>query len=189
MLFLKYGPPYMNKKQLSPVSNSFVVRYGTAALLTLAALILTLLIWSVVKSLASPLFLAAISVSAWKKGFGAGIFATVLSGFAIDYYFTDPEFEFVANPQEITRIFIFALEGVVLCWLISGRTDLRSSRVATYPMRKTFSMIWMIRKVKRSARTKRALHTGGTEIWKRLRFISANRCFMPGRTNRKRLPT
>ncbi len=111
----------MNKKQLSPVSNSLVIRYGTAALLTLAALVLTLLIWSLVKSLASPLFLAAISISAWKKGFGAGIFATLLSGFAIDYFFTDPEFEFVAKPQEITRIFIFALEGVVLCWLVSGR--------------------------------------------------------------------
>jgi hypothetical protein len=78
MLFSKHGAPYMNKMQLSAISNSFVVRYGAAALLTLVALILTLLIWSLVQSLASPLFLAAISISAWKKGFGAGIFATLL---------------------------------------------------------------------------------------------------------------
>jgi signal transduction histidine kinase len=112
----------MNKKQLAPVLNSFVVRYGTAALLTLAALVVTLLIWSVVQSLVSPLFLAAIGITAWKKGFGPGIFATLLSGFALDYFFTKPEFEFVVTPQEITRIFIFALEGFVLSWLISGRS-------------------------------------------------------------------
>ena len=111
----------MNKKQLSPAFNSFINRYGTAALLTLIALISTLLIWSLVNSLASPLFLAAISISAWKKGFGAGVFATLLSGFAIDYFFIAPEFEFVFDPQETIRIVIFALEGVVLCWLISWR--------------------------------------------------------------------
>jgi signal transduction histidine kinase len=59
----------MNAGQTFNSFHSVVVRYGAAALLTLSALIVTLLIWSLVQSLASPLFLAAISISAWKKGF------------------------------------------------------------------------------------------------------------------------
>ncbi|HLL44593.1 MAG TPA: DUF4118 domain-containing protein, partial [Segetibacter sp.] len=122
----------MNAGQTFNSFHSVVVRYGAAALLTLSALIVTLLIWSLVQSLASPLFLAAISISAWKKGFGPGIFATLLSGFIIDYFFTAPEYGFGGTIQEITRLFIFALEGVVLCWLISARTlaveEIQSSR-------------------------------------------------------------
>jgi signal transduction histidine kinase len=123
MLIAISTAPDMNKWQTFFNFNSFVVPYGTAALLTLAALVLTLLIWSLVQSLAAPLFLAAISVSAWKKGFGPGIFATLLSGLTIDYFFTAPEFEFGGTLLEITRLFIFALEGFVLCWLISAKTS------------------------------------------------------------------
>jgi signal transduction histidine kinase len=93
-----------------------------ALLLILGALVLTLLIWSLVQPLSTPLFLAAIIISAWKKGFRAGIFATLLSGFAIDYFFTSPEFQFGGTVLEITRIVIFTLEGFILCWLISSRT-------------------------------------------------------------------
>jgi large-conductance mechanosensitive channel len=61
----------MNKELLFSNFRSFFIRYETAVLLVLGALILTLLIWSLVQSLASPLFLAAIGISAWKKGFRA----------------------------------------------------------------------------------------------------------------------
>lgn len=113
----------MNKRQPDYNFNSFINRYGTSALLTLAATLVTLLIWSIIESLAAPLFLAAIGISAWKKGFKPGIFATLISGFAIDYFFIVPQYEFRASLQEIIRILIFDIEGFVLCWLISTRTQ------------------------------------------------------------------
>lgn len=103
--------------------NSLALACGTAALLTLTALLATFLIWSLVQPLATPLFFAAIIISAWKKGLYAGVFATLLSGFTIDYFFISPQFELVATPQEVSRLIIFALEGFVLSWLISARTD------------------------------------------------------------------
>jgi signal transduction histidine kinase len=112
----------MNERNPFSNFNFFVVRYGTAFLLTLVALILTIFIWSLVQSLTAPLFLAGIGISTWKKGFGPGIFATLLSAFAINYFFTYPEFQFDSSLQEISRILLFALEGFVLCWLISART-------------------------------------------------------------------
>lgn len=113
----------MIKKFLSSTFSSFVVRYGTAVLLVLGALLLTLSIWSLVKPLASPLFLAAIIIAAWRNGFGPGVSATLLSGITIDYFFIAPEFGFVGSDLvETGRLFIFALEGFVLCWFVTERT-------------------------------------------------------------------
>jgi K+-sensing histidine kinase KdpD len=76
----------MIKRKLFSNFYADIKSYGTALLLILGALVLTLLIWSLVQPLATPLFLAAIIISAWKKGFRAGIFATLLSVFVIDYF-------------------------------------------------------------------------------------------------------
>lgn len=101
---------------------SFIIRYGGAILLVGIALAITLLIWTFVKSLASPLFLLAIMAVAWKGGIRPGIFATVLSGVAIDYFFITPELQISGQLDDILRFLIFTLEGCFLCWLISWRT-------------------------------------------------------------------
>lgn len=113
----------MNRKFFTTSLTSFTIRYGTAILLVGAALVLTLLIWSLVKPLASPLFLVAIMVTAWHAGQRAGIFATLLSGLIVDYFFISPQYHLSGNADDIMRLTVFALEGIVLCRLIVWRTD------------------------------------------------------------------
>ena len=120
----------------STLSNSrlvsILIRYGTAALLVGLALVLTLFLWTFVTSFASPLFLLAIIIVAWKEGVRAGIFATLLSGLAIDYFFITPEYQLSGHLDDILRVLIFTLEGAAFCWLINWRTlaaeEIRQSR-------------------------------------------------------------
>lgn len=113
----------MSEEQPFSTFNSFVVRYGTAVLLVLGALLLTWSIWGLVKPLSSPLFLVAIMITAWRSGLGPGILATLLSGIIIDFFFIAPEFQWIgADIVETQRLVIFAIEGFVLCWLAASRT-------------------------------------------------------------------
>lgn len=111
---------------------SFVVRYGAALLLVGLALAVTLFTWLFIKSFASPLFLFAIAVAAWRYGMRPGIFATIVSGIAINYFFVSPEYQNSGNWDDALRLLIFAVEGYALCWLIESRTkaseEMRSSR-------------------------------------------------------------
>lgn len=111
---------------------SFIFRYGGAVLLVCAALVVTLVIWTFVKSLASPLFLLAIMVTAWRGGIRPGIFATVLSGILIDYFFIAPELQISGQWDDILRLLIFTVEGYFFCWMIDWRTtaaeDIKVSR-------------------------------------------------------------
>ena len=102
---------------------SFAVRCGTAILSVGAALVLTLLIWEFVKPLASPLFLVAIVITAWRGGLKAGVFATLLSGLIVDYFFIAPEYQLSGNADDILRLAVFTLEGFALCRLITWRTE------------------------------------------------------------------
>lgn len=95
----------------------------------LAALGLTSLFWLAVdRPISAPLFLVAIVGSAWLCGFRAGIFATVVSGFVIDYFFLPPYHEFSGSRDEIVRFIIFLCEGSIISWVIEAR------RVATDAM-------------------------------------------------------
>lgn len=88
------------------------------------ALILTEILWLLVdRPLSSPLFLGAIIASAWICGFRAGIFAAVISGFLIDYYFVPPVHDFTFDFDEIARIVVFIAEGTFLSWLIDIRRE------------------------------------------------------------------
>lgn len=100
-----------------------MIDYGTATLLVLSAHIVTWLIWSFANPLSSPLFLAAIIVGAWLKGFRVGVFATLLSWILIDYFFIPTNLEFGGDFGEFSRLMIFIFEGIFLCWLATGRTE------------------------------------------------------------------
>jgi signal transduction histidine kinase len=102
---------------------SFIIRYGFAFCLVGLALALTLLIWAFIESLASPLFLLAIIVTSWYGGMKPGVLATLLSGFAINYFFIDPTNYLSGSRDDILRILIFTLEGYAFCWLITWRTE------------------------------------------------------------------
>lgn len=114
----------MNKPKITAESiKNFCIGYGTALLLVLSALGITLFIWTFIKSMASPLFLLAIVIVAWKHGMRAGIFATLISGVLIDYFFVTPEYQLSGSTDDVLRLFIFAVEGYALCWLVNWRTN------------------------------------------------------------------
>ncbi len=50
-----------------------LVRYGTPVLFVALALLATFLLWPLIKPQASPLFLTAIIISAWRGGKGPGL--------------------------------------------------------------------------------------------------------------------
>lgn len=108
----------MNSKFLS---NSTLLSLLVAVVFVVLALFITLLIWAFIQPLGSPLFLVAIVLSAWWSGLRAGIFATILSGLILDYYFISPQYQFAGNMDNIFRLIFFGAEGIVLSWLIDTR--------------------------------------------------------------------
>ena len=101
----------------------FAARYGAAVLLVAAALLLTLFLWTFIKTFAAPLFLLAIIVSAWYGGMGAGLLATILSGILLDYVFFSPSNQLSGQLDDLVRVGFFVIEGYVLCWLVTSRTN------------------------------------------------------------------
>ncbi|HZI18351.1 MAG TPA: sensor histidine kinase [Pyrinomonadaceae bacterium] len=79
--------------------------------------LLTIIIWPVVRPLASPLFLAAIVLSGWRGGFVSGLISTALSGLMIDYFFILPYYELGGDKEDVIRLAVFFLEGLLICWM------------------------------------------------------------------------
>jgi len=63
-------------------------------------------------------FLAAIMVTAWYGGFPSALFAVVLSGFIINYYFIPPLYDFRVKPADLGTISFFALEAIIMAYCI-----------------------------------------------------------------------
>ena len=115
------------------ISKPAWLRYGLALFFVLVALALTQLLWLFVdRPISAPLFLVAIVLSSWLCGFRAGIFATTLSGFLLDFFFIPPIFEFSGNRDEIIRFIVFFSEGAIISWVLDlqreATDELRSSR-------------------------------------------------------------
>lgn len=111
----------MHTRQIFPYPDSALTRFGGALAVVIAALLLTFAVWFLVKPLGSPLFLGAIMLATWLFGFRAGVFATVISGVCVDFFFITPRFEFAVTAADISRLMVFVVEGMMLCWLIDGR--------------------------------------------------------------------
>jgi signal transduction histidine kinase len=71
----------------------------------------------------TPLFYAAIVVSAWFGGRGPGLLAVVLSGLAIDYYFVPPLYTFGLGSKSISFLVVFGLLAVVTSWMSTKRKE------------------------------------------------------------------
>jgi signal transduction histidine kinase len=128
----KFADANMKTKFGFPKFISICTRYCVTLGLIAAAVLLTDLIWFLVKPLSSPLFLMAIIVAARQYGFCAGMAATIVSGLAIDYFFIQPYYDFTSDVTDATRLLIFSLEGGMICWLVVSRakfdTENRLSR-------------------------------------------------------------
>src|SRR5215475_5639763 len=75
----------------------------------------------------TPLFYAAIVVSAWFGGRGPGLLAVVLSELAIDYYLVPPLYTFGLGSKSISFLVVFGVLAVFTSWMSSKR---RAAEVA-----------------------------------------------------------
>jgi len=96
-----------------------VWRYGLAVINVAVALVLT--IWLEKYTDITPLFYAAIVVSAWFGGMGPGLLAVVLSELAIDYYFVAPFYSLRLGPKPISFMVVFGVLAMLTSWMSSKR--------------------------------------------------------------------
>ena len=94
-------------------------RYGLAVISVAAALVLT--IWLEHYTDITPLFYAAIVVSAWFGGRGPGLLAVVLSELAIDYYFVPPFYSLRLGAKPISFMIVFGVLAIFTSWMSSKR--------------------------------------------------------------------
>jgi len=96
-----------------------VWRYGLAVITVAAALIITG--WLKYYTDITPLFYAAIVISAWFGGMGPGLLAVVLAEVSIDYYFVEPLYTLRLGPKHISFLVVFGVLAVLTSWMSSKR--------------------------------------------------------------------
>lgn len=94
-------------------------RYGFAVLTVTAALVIT-------KSLEqytdiTPLFYAAIVISAWFGGMGPGLIAVALATVALDYYFVPPLYTLRPDVKQVSFLVVFGFLAVLTSWMSAKR--------------------------------------------------------------------
>ncbi|HYP02338.1 MAG TPA: HAMP domain-containing sensor histidine kinase [Pyrinomonadaceae bacterium] len=109
-------------------ANLFEViwRYGLSVATVGAALLLTLLLWRWIEPQATPLFLAAVAVTAWRGGVLPSLLATALAVVAVDYFFSPPVGAFEASVDNAAGAFVFVTVALLISWIdVSRKRALR----------------------------------------------------------------
>ena len=98
-----------------------VWRYGLSVATVGAALLLTLLLWRWIEPQATPLFLAAVAVTAWRSGALPSLLATLLAVVAVDYFFNAPVGSFEASVDNAASAFVFVMVALLISWIDAAR--------------------------------------------------------------------
>jgi len=96
-----------------------VWRYGLAVVTVAVALLITRSLQSYTDI--TPLFYAAIVLTAWFGGMGPGLLAVVLAEFSIDYYFVEPLYTMGLGPKSFSFLLVFGFLAVLTSWMSSRR--------------------------------------------------------------------
>jgi signal transduction histidine kinase len=96
-------------------------RYGVAVLSVAAALALTQALWPWVDPHPTPLFLAAVMLSALYAGLGPSLLATVLAALAVDYFFIPPTSEIELSVDNAVRTAVFVAVALLISWIDAAR--------------------------------------------------------------------
>ena len=94
-------------------------RYGLALITVALALVITSTLQDYTDI--TPLFYAAIVISAWFGGMGPGLLAVVLAELSIDYYFVAPLYTFQLGPKHLSFLVVFGVLAVLTSWMSSKR--------------------------------------------------------------------
>jgi signal transduction histidine kinase len=98
-----------------------VFNYSFAVVTFIAALFLTLVLWDWITPHSTPLFLAAIAISAWRVGVYPSFLATALSALAIDYFFNPPLFAFEISRDNLASTAVFVIAALLIGWIDAER--------------------------------------------------------------------
>jgi signal transduction histidine kinase len=90
-----------------------IVRYSGAILAVMVAAALTRILSNFGDAGISPLFFAAVLISAWFGGLGPGLCATALSGLATAYFFIPHANSLVAARDVVLRVMVFTVVAVL----------------------------------------------------------------------------
>jgi signal transduction histidine kinase len=98
-----------------------VWRFGLAVVTVVAALLITTSLQEYTDI--TPLFYAAIVVSAWFGGRGPGLLAVVLSELAIDYYLVAPFYSLGLGLKPISFLIVFGILALLTSWMSTKRKE------------------------------------------------------------------
>ena len=104
-----------------------VRRYALALLLVGLALAATLLVHQLFSYPFLFLFFAAVILSAWQGGTGAGLFAVLLSTVAVEYFFLPPFFSFTIRPADVAYLMAFTASALAGSWVSSAQREDREA--------------------------------------------------------------
>jgi PAS domain S-box-containing protein len=92
-----------------------LMHYSVALLSVVLALGITLLLGSYLEPTPTPLFFVAVMVSAWSGGLKPGLFATVLSTLAINYFLIEPIYTLnVPDLGTFVRLSVFVISAILI---------------------------------------------------------------------------
>jgi two-component system, NtrC family, sensor kinase len=101
-----------------------ILHYGVAVLSFGASWLLTDILWPLIDPASTPIFFAAVMVSAFYGGLGPGLLTTALSTWAIDYFFSPPFRAIEINTGNLVRGMVFVLVAALISWLNAARKKL-----------------------------------------------------------------
>ncbi|MDP8923991.1 MAG: GAF domain-containing protein, partial [Chloroflexota bacterium] len=126
-----WGEAFIHRDQstndaMTPRARSFLLRYGMAVATSALALLLGLRLGPWIEASPFPLFLGAVTLSAWYGGLGPGLLATILGGIISAVFFLPPfASPMVATVTNTTRLIIFTLVAILISSLNSTLRDAR----------------------------------------------------------------
>jgi len=113
---------FVVKREKVALIREQLLHYGIALLSVALALQTTLLLSSYLSATPAALFFAAVMVSAWYGGLAPGLFATVLSTLAINYFFLKPLYSLnITNLNTVIPLVVFMLTAGLISLLNESR--------------------------------------------------------------------
>jgi signal transduction histidine kinase len=98
-------------------------RYVVAVLAVAAAFALSMLLAPVLEADVAPIYLAAVMVSAWRGGLGAGLLATAMSSVIRVFFFLPPHYSFTLEARGVEELGLFVLAAVIISSLSAAREE------------------------------------------------------------------
>lgn len=117
---------------MTPINrNNFskvFIDYGTAIAAVAIALGLTASLWSYIKPQATPLFLAAVAVAAWRGSVYPSLLAVFLSALALDYFFNLPLYFFELSAENLGSAIVFLSAALLISYIDAARKQASAER-------------------------------------------------------------